>query len=185
MADGGRGPRPTGVRDVEAPVDARPAREAPNYTGAIYGCLLAGSVVVGAAAGGGGDYSLSPIRLAGLLVSTGLVFWLAHGYARVVGDQARQTPIDRREIRRVARHEWPLFQAALPPAGAAVVFGLLGAGNAAAGWAALTVAIVEQVGWATFVTLRIGASRRVVVVTALVNVVLGLLIVLLKAGLHH
>lgn len=47
------------------------------------------------------------------------------------------------------------------------------------------MAILEQVGWATFVTLRTGASRRLVVVTALVNLVLGLLIVLLKAALHH
>lgn len=132
MADGERGPRTTGVRDVEAPVDAGPAQDAPNYTGAIYGCLLAGSVVVGAGAGAGTDYALSSVRLAGLLISTGLVFWLAHAYARLVGDRVHHATNDRREIRRVARHEWPLFQAALPPAAAAVVFGVLGAGDAAA-----------------------------------------------------
>ncbi|HEY6596379.1 MAG TPA: hypothetical protein VI011_20075 [Asanoa sp.] len=173
----------TGARDVDASIGARPAADRPNYTGAVYGSLLAGSVVVGAGAGGTSD--LPPLKLAGLLVATGLVFWLAHGYARLVGDQLRHTALGRQEIRRVARHEWPLFQTALPPAATAVVFGLLGASNTAAAWAALTAAVVEQVGWATFITVRSGATRRLVLVTALVNLGLGLLIVLLKATLHH
>jgi len=173
----------TGARDVDAAVDGSPPAERPNYTGAIYGSLLAASVVVGA--GAGGDIDLPPLRLAALLAATGLVFWLAHAYARLVGDRIHHAALTWPEIRRVARHEWPLFQTALPPAAAALLVGMLGASNAAAGWAALTVAIVEQVGWATFTTLRTEASRLLVLVTALVNLVLGLLIALLKAALHH
>jgi hypothetical protein len=157
----------------------------PNYSGAIYGSLLAGSVVVGAAAGTGGDYHLTPLQLAVLLVATGLVFWLAHAYAALVGDRIHHVPLSRAECRRVARHEWPLLQAALPAAGAAVLVGLLGGSDAAAGWTALTVAIAGQVGWAAVATLRAGASGPLVLVTALVNLLLGLLIVLLKTALHH
>jgi hypothetical protein len=173
----------TGARDLDARTEARPPSERPNYTGAVYGSLLAASVVAGAA--GGGHYDLSPLRLAAALLATGMVFWLAHAYARLVGDRIQHVPLDRQEIRRVAKHEWPLFQSALPPAGAALLFGLFGAGDPAAGWAALVVAIVEQVGWATFATVRSGASRSLVVATALGNLALGLLIVVLKTALLH
>jgi hypothetical protein len=175
----------TGAREVDSAGEGLPRADRPNYTGAVYGSLLAGSVVVGAGAGAGGNYYLSPLRLAAVLVATGLVFWLAHGYARLVGEQVHHAALSWREIRWVARHEWPLFQTMLPPVAAALLFGLLGASDAAAAWAALTAAIIEQVGWATFITLRTGASKPLVLVSVLVYLVLGLLIVALKAALHH
>jgi hypothetical protein len=171
------------ARDLDARTEVRPPDERPDYTGAIYGSMLAASVVVGAAVGG--HYNLSPLRLAAALLATGLVFWLAHAYARLVGDRAQHAPLDRQEIRRVARHEWPLFQSTWPPAAAALLFGLFGAGDAAAGWAALVVAIIEQVGWATFTIARRGASRSLIVATAVGNLALGLLIVALKVALLH
>jgi len=173
----------TGAHDIDAAGRAPPRPNRPNYHGAIYGSLLAGSVVVGA--GAGGDYDLSPLRLAALLIATGLVFWLAHAYARLVGDQVYYSAPKWQQIRWVARHEWPLLQTTLPPVAAALLFGLLGASNLAAGWAALTVAIIEQVGWAAFTTARTGASRPLVLVTALIYLVLGVLIVMLKAALLH
>ena len=175
----------TGARDVDATVEGPRAPERPNYAGAIYGSLLAASVVVGAGVGAEGNYHLGPLRLAALLVATGLVFFIAHAYSELVGDRLRHAPLGWSEIRRVARHEWPLFQAALPPAGAAVLVGLLGASDTAAAWTALTVALVAQVGWATFATRRSGASAPLVLATTVVNLVLGLLIVLLKSALQH
>jgi len=177
--------RATGAQRIDATVGGPPRPERAHYSGAIYGSMLAASVVVGAGAGAEGHYELSPLRLAALLVATGLVFWLAHAYALLVGDRVHHGAIDRAEIGWVARHEWPLFQAALPPAAAALLFGLLGASNLAAGWAALAVAVVGQVGWATFTTVRAGASGPLVLVTVLVNLVLGLLIVVLKVALQH
>jgi hypothetical protein len=155
----------------------------PNYSGAIYGSLLAASVVVGA--GAGGEFDIGPLRLAALLVVTGLVFWLAHAYAGLVGDRIHHAKLNSVEIGRVARHEWPLLQAAFLPAAAAVLFGLFGASNAAATWAALIAAIGAQVGWATVASVRAGANGPLVFVTVLVNLGLGLIIVLLKSALHH
>ena len=155
----------------------------PNFSGAIYGSLLAASVVV--SAGVGGKFDIGPLRLAVLLLVTGFVFWLAHAYAQLVGDRLHHAMLDRAEIGRVARHEWPLLQSAFPPAAAAVVFGLLGAGNAAATWPALITAIGAQIGWATLAAVRAGANGRLVAVTALVNLALGLIIVVLKSALHH
>ncbi|WP_433727675.1 hypothetical protein ACQP2Y_13010 [Actinoplanes sp. CA-051413] len=174
----------TRTGDVGAAEGTTQAQQ-PDYTGAIYGSLLAASVIVGAAVGAHDESDLRPLRLAILLVVTGLVFWLAHGYARLVGQRIRHSALDFRQIRRVVRREWPLLEAALPPAAAALLFGLLGASNAAAAWAALIVAIAGQVGWATITTIRTGAGAPLVVLSAVVNLLLGLVIVLLKTALHH
>lgn len=178
------GPQVTRADGIDA-MAGSPAIRRANYTGAIYGSLLAASVVVGAAAGSHGDVEVDPLRLSGLLVATGLVFWLAHAYAHVVGARLREAALDAPEIRRVIRGEWPLLQAALPPAATALLFGLFGAGNATAAWAALVAALAGQVGWASITTFRAGASASLLVLTAAVNLVLGLLIVVLKAALHH
>jgi hypothetical protein len=164
--------------DVDATVDEAGR---PNYSGAIYGSMLAASVVVGVGAGG----SLQPLRLAFMLVATGLVFWIAHAYARLVGDRIHHAELNWRELGSVSRHEWPLLQAAFPPAAAAALVGLLGGGNSAAAWTALTVAVASQVGWATVATVRAGASGPLVLVTVVVNLLLGLLIVFLKSALYH
>jgi hypothetical protein len=179
-ADEERGSQMARTGDVD--VSTSQAR-APHYTGAIYGSLLAASVVVGAAAGSHGEFEPRPIKLAGLLIVTGIVFWVAHAYARLVGERIRHAVIDPREIRRVLRDEWPLLESALPPAAAALLVGLLGASNVAAAWTALIVAVTGQVCWATITTIRAGAKTPLVLLTVLVNLVLGLIIVLLKSAL--
>ena len=172
----------SGTSDVEATVEQSPGALRPDYSGAIYGSLLAASVVVGTAASG--DY-IRPWRLAALLVATGLVFWVAHAYARLVGDRIHHAALNRREIVSVGRREWPLLQTAFPPAAAALLTGLLGGSNGTAAWAALIVAIAAQVGWATLASVRSGANRPLILVTILVNMGLGLIIVFLKSALYH
>ena len=174
----------TGTGDVEATEEAARA-QGTDYTGAIYGSLLAGSVVIGSAVGEHGESAVRPPQLAASLIITGLVFWLAHAYARLVGQRNRHAALTSQEVRRAVRREWPVLGAALPPAAAALVVGLLGASNAAAAWAALLTAIAGQVGWATIATIRAGASRRLVLLSAVGNLVLGLLIVVLKVALYH
>jgi|1186.fasta_scaffold113607_2 hypothetical protein len=175
----------TEAGDVASAAEGTAELTRPNYTGAIYGSMLAASVIVGAAAGGRGGFEMGPPRLAVLLVVTGVVFWLAHGYARLVGEHLQHTVLSAREIGAVARHEWPLLGAALPPAAVALLLGLFGTSNTAAAWAALIVAIAGQVGWATVTTFRAGASSAVVLLSALINMALGLFIVMLKAALQH
>ncbi|MET8148517.1 hypothetical protein ACIBSW_37760 [Actinoplanes sp. NPDC049668] len=164
-------------------VMVRPEANEADYAGAIYGSMLAASVVVGG--GIGQSYGPTPVRLAVLLVATGVVFWLAHAFARLVGDRIHRTTISGAEIIRVARLEWPLLQATFPPAAAAVVVGLLGESDRAAGWAALLVAIAGQVGWGMVAARQAGASRSLILLTAVVNLLLGSVIIVLKASLQH
>ncbi|MFG1948575.1 hypothetical protein [Nonomuraea sp. NPDC048826] len=167
----------------EAPDPARPpaGRVYKDYTGAVYGSLLAASVVVGA-----GSLGRFPrLEMIILLVSTGLVFWAAHVYARLFGARTVFRTISRSEVFRACAEEWPIVKAAGPPAVAVAVGPLLGLGGQGTVWLALAVAVAGQVGWAATAAVRIGASTRMVVVTSLINLLLGLVIVALKAVLHH
>ncbi|KUJ69610.1 hypothetical protein ACZ90_09775 [Streptomyces albus subsp. albus] len=157
------------------------ARTEIDYTGAVYGSLLAASVVVGAGTLG----TFPRLELVLLLLITGLVFWAAHVFARLFGERIAQQRLDRGELRRVCVDEWPIVKAAIPPAVAVAISPLLGLDVRGTAWLALGVAVAGQVGWAATAALRAGASRRLVLVAGVVNLFLGLLIVLAKAVLQH
>lgn len=166
-AQGARGPRSAVVARVD-------------YTGAVYGSLLAASVVVGT------DPldSFSRLQLVLLLLGTGVVFWAAHVFARLFGGRIAQGALSGRAVRQDFVAEWPIVKAAAPPALAVALSPLFGLGPEGTLWLALCVAIAGQVGWATLAALRAGATRRLVLVAGAANLLLGLLIVLLKVALH-
>ncbi|MBL1098638.1 hypothetical protein [Streptomyces coffeae] len=152
-----------------------------DYSGAVYGSLLAASVV----AGTGTPAPYPRVQLVALLLITGLVFWAAHVYARLAGERLGERPLNGREVRRVALHEWPIVQAAVPPAVAVAISPLLGLGLEGTSWLALGVAVAEQVGWASVAVRRAGASLRLTLVAGAGNLLLGLVIVTAKATLTH
>ncbi|MFJ9648337.1 hypothetical protein ACWEPM_26090 [Streptomyces sp. NPDC004244] len=170
-------PAPTGRPAGEE--SHRPGRT--DYAGAVYGSLLAASVV--AAAGSVGDFPR--LHLVVLLLVTGVVFWAAHVYAHLAGERVIGGPVDRREVRRVARREWSIVEAAVLPAVAAAISPLFGLGYTGTAWLALVVAVAQQVAWATLGAIRAGASRRMAAGEGAVNLVLGLVIVATKAALGH
>ncbi|OLZ65298.1 hypothetical protein AV521_31880 [Streptomyces sp. IMTB 2501] len=151
-----------------------------DYAGAVYGSLLAASVVLGASLG-----SFPRLHLVLLLLGTAVVFWAAHVLARLFGERIMYVPVNGEEIRRVCAAEWPIIKAAVPPAVAVAVTPLLGIGPRGAAWLALGVALAGHVGWSTVATRRAGATGRMVVTAAAVNLVLGLLVVVLKVALTH
>ncbi|MFJ6939859.1 hypothetical protein [Streptomyces sp. NPDC101132] len=160
----------------------RPPDTHADYTGAVYGSVLAASVVVG-----GGTYGNFPrVNLALLVLLTAFVFWAAHVFAHVFGASlAARQRLSRREVLRVGAGERPVIDAALPPALALLVSPLLGMDEQGSVWLALGVAIAGQVGWATAGAVRAGAPRKLVALCALVNLLLGLVIVAAKAALTH
>ncbi|MER6911857.1 hypothetical protein ABT354_09310 [Streptomyces sp. NPDC000594] len=168
-AEGPPGPRPAAVTAVKR-VD---------YTGAVYGSLLAASVVAGV----GTVDSYTRMDLVLLLLGTGVVFWAAHVFARLFGERIADPALSGAKIWQDLRAEWPIVKAAVPPAVAVAVSPLLGLGPEGTLWLALSVAIAGQVGWASLAALRVGASRRLVLVAGAANLLLGLLVVLLKIAL--
>jgi hypothetical protein len=153
-----------------------------DYTAGVYGSVLATSVVVGAGTLG----SFPRTELVLLLLLTGLVFWVAHVHAQLFGARlAQHGRLDRRTVLHVCRDEWPIVTAAVPPAAAVAVSPLLGLDVQGAGWLAVSVAVAGQVGWAVAAARTAGASLRLMIVTASVNLLLGLLIISFKIALKH
>ncbi|MET9907737.1 hypothetical protein ABZZ74_13045 [Streptomyces sp. NPDC006476] len=163
-----------GARSVEH-------RAASDYTGGVYGSMLAASVVVGAAT----QDSFPRPELVLLLLLTGLAFWIAHVHAQLFGARLARQALDRRVVLRVCREEWPIVKAAVPPAAAVAVSPLLGLDIQGALWLALCVAVAGQIGWSMAAARRAGAGWPLVTATAVVNLVLGLLIITLKILLTH
>ncbi|MFE2039813.1 hypothetical protein ACFXAZ_02605 [Streptomyces sp. NPDC059477] len=161
----------------------RPAerRKRADYTGGVYGSMLAASVVIGA--GSLGEFPRAELVL--LLLLTGVVFWFAHVHAQLFGARLAHQSLNRRVVLRVCREEWPIVNAAVPPALAVAVSPLLGLDVLGALWLALSVAVAGQVGWSVAAAHRAGASRRLMIITASVNLLLGLLIIALKLFLTH
>jgi hypothetical protein len=149
--------------------------ERAEFAGAVYGSLLAASVVAGSAVDG---TPLSAGDLVVVLLSTGVVFWLAHVYARVVSGGTH--PLTWRRLRVAGRQEWPVAQASFPPAAAAAFASVLGMSDVITTWVAMIVAVANQVAWAVAAAVTARSSVRVVVVFAVANLVLGLAIIALK-----
>lgn len=148
----------------------------------MYGSLLAASVVATASVAG----ELPRLKLALMLIITGLVFWAAHAYAHWVGErQLTGTPWSWGEITRVSRREWSIVEAALLPAAAVAISPVLGLGLSGTAWLALAVAIAQQVTWACLGAVRASASRRQVAVEGAVNLVLGLILMAAKVAVGH
>jgi len=122
-----RGEAPSATERVgNSPIDSSPTEDAPesdpaprrrDYTSAVYGSVLAATVVVSAS-----DLR-SPVALSTLLIVSGIVFWIAHVYAATVA--GRHGGWHFGSIREGMKHEWPVAFAAVPPAIAAAICGLL------------------------------------------------------------
>jgi hypothetical protein len=152
-----------------------------DATGAVYGSLLAASVVVGQAPL---QESVPPVDLAVILLATGAVFWLVHVYSRTLGHYVIDGRFHRHRLAHVMREESPIILAAIPPALAALVVGAVGNASAAAWWA-FFVAIAGQVVWAIVAAREAGQPPIGVFVAAAVNLGLGLVLVALKVAISH
>lgn len=120
-----------------------------------------------------------------LLLVTGLVFWVAHVYARLAGERSVGRLVQWSEVRLVGRSEWSIVEAAVLPAAVVALSPLVRLSLTATGWLALMVAVAQQVSWAYLGALHASGSRREAVIEAAVNLVLGLVIVAAKAALGH
>lgn len=93
-----------------------------NLAGAIYGTILATSVVAGLSEGNQVDNGPGAL----VVLGTSTVFWTAHVYAGVLGQHLqRRRGLTWPRVHRVARYEWPILASGIPPA-AALALGTIG-----------------------------------------------------------
>src|SRR5262249_47314361 len=120
---------------------ARVARAAmgERLAGFIYGTIVVLSVIVA----GARAFPESPGHIAGVVVVTCAVFWLAHVYAHAVGESVSHGhPLSLGELAHIARREGSLAEAAVPPV-VALVLGELGVfSEHAAIWIAFVLGLI-------------------------------------------
>lgn len=150
--------------------------------GFVYGTVVVLSVLVGGARAFPDDAG----RIAVLAVVTSAVFWLAHVYAHGIADSVRREErVSLSDMRRLARREASIVEAALPPV-VALLLGALGVlSTTSAVWLAfglgLLVLAVEGVVVAR--VERLGTLATAGIVAA--NLTLGLALVVLKLVVTH
>ena len=155
---------------------------ASRIAGTVYGTIVVMATVTAGAQGDDTD----AWRLAVVVGVTVLVLWAAHLYAHVLAESIeRRRRLDRAELGAVARREWSIPAAAVAPIAALVLaaFGVLGEQTAV--WLALGIGVATLgVQGARYAALeQLGRTGTVTVIA--VNVLLGLVIVGMKALLAH
>ncbi|MGV8965090.1 MAG: hypothetical protein ACOH2F_02315 [Cellulomonas sp.] len=168
------------MADSETSTELELAHRAHHVAGAIYGTILATSVVAAAAH----DPELINHAVF-IVVGTSLVFWLAHVYS--LGLSARmllRRPIRRDEVASLARAEWPMLQSCWPIV-LALMLGVTGIVDRAV---AVNLALATGIGALFTYGLIIGRQENMRWPRALLNAAaagaFGLAVLALKVVVH-
>ena len=164
-------------------IDWRPRvlRSTGSVTEGIYGLILAVSVIAVSR-----EYESSNAGVIAVTVLvTGVVFWLAHVYARILSrSMAGDRWPTRAETREVLRHDWPLVEVTLPLV-AVLLLGVLDLiGDTTAVLFAVLAALLELGTSGAYAARSSGAGIAMTLLSATVAVGLGGAVVLLKVLVH-
>src|SRR5580765_2819298 len=153
-----------------------------RLSGFVYGTIVALAVLVA----GARAYPHAAGHIAALVAVTSVVFWLAHVYAQALGGSvAHDKHLTLAELRRVARHEAAIVEAAVPLV-ATLLLGAIGLfTTAVAVWLAFAVglAVLAAEGVLVARVERLGWVGTLVIVGA--NLALGVVLVGLKLVVTH
>ena len=152
-----------------------------RYGPAVYGSILVASLV-----GAMFEQDASAQAMTLSLVSSIVIFWIAHAWSEVVGERlAHGHRFDRARIWSIAVEEWPLVESGVLPATVIALawMGLLSRDTATR--IALAVAIVQLLGWGVLAGHRTQATWRAAIGIGVVDAMLGILIVALEVAVHH
>ena len=152
----------------------------PNYKAAVYG-----SVVVAALLGALRAEQADPRAKAISVISTTIVFWLAHVWASVVSERMH---VGHGwvwvHIRDHAREEWPLVQAGFLPVFPLVLAWAGVLSDHTGSTLAMALALAQLVAWGFVVGRRSHDSWPIALLSGAVTGSLGFAIVLLEVALH-
>jgi hypothetical protein len=153
-----------------------------GIAGTVYGTIIVMATVT---AGSNGEQT-DVLRLSVVVLVTVLVLWTAHVYAHALAESLElRRRLDRAELGSVAQRELAIPAAAVAPVAALVLAALGVLGEQTAVWLALGIGVatlgVQGARYASVEQLDRAGTFSVIAL----NVVLGLVIVALKALLAH
>lgn len=145
---------------------------------------ITGTVVCAAAIAYAGGHVDSVWELTGIILGTVAVYWIAHLHAVTIGSALTHRHHPVAAIRHAFAETWPIVTASVIPVGALLVSTLLGAELATAAWSALVATIVLLTAYSYLAGRRGGLDRWGCLAAAAVGAAIGVLVALLKVGLH-
>ena len=153
-----------------------------TVAGTVYGTI----VVLAVLAAGADKYKHHLWQLDAIAATSAVVLWLAHVYSHALGESLRaERRLDAREFAGIARREYAVVLAAVPPV---VALGLGAAGLLSAStaiWVAFGVGVVtlgaQGVRYARLEELSLPAS----IVSVTLNLALGLALVAAEVLVSH
>ena len=152
---------------------------ASDYTSAVYGAILAATVIVSS-----GDLR-SPAALALLLFVSGVVFWLAHVYAQTLSHHLKGAKrLEWPAVKAAMVEERPLLEGPLPLLVVLVLGELHVLEGRTAVRLALWIGVAELVTWGILYARRQRWSWPSSITAGAGNGLLGLAIVLLEVVVH-
>jgi len=150
-----------------------------DYAAAVYGSVLV-TALVGAAFEGHLDARTMTLTL----VTTTVVFWLAHVWSEVMGERLAGTVPHSSDIRRVAVSEWPVVEAGfLPDALLALAWAGVYSRDIGAELA-MIAAVLQLAAWGFAAGWRTQGRLVPAIVTGAVDCAFGLAIVGLEIAIH-
>jgi hypothetical protein len=146
--------------------------------------LLIGTTVCGGAIAAGAGHIDDLGQLVIAIVGTVLVYWVAHLHAATLAHRVEERMSLRAAFGHALESNWLMLAAALIPVVILVICDLLGVAILTASWIALGATVALLGGYGYVAAGRGGLSPSGRVVSAIGGVLVGLLIMLLKASLH-
>lgn len=145
---------------------------------AIYGLIISSGVMASAGP------SVSLLGVAGAVLVTVFVYWVAEQYAAVLAAQLAGRATSRSHLRESLREGWPMVEASYAPLLVLLLAWLVGASRTVAVFSALifTTALLFSFGW--IAGRRSGLSGLALLASVLVAGGLGLVMIALKVALH-
>jgi hypothetical protein len=159
-------------------VEPRPEYQ---YSAAVYGSILVAALV-----GAMFEAHVSARSMTLSLLGSVVIFWIAHAWSEVLGERVvAGRMFERARIKTITIEEWPLVEAGMLPA---VLLALAWAGLYSRQFGAvlaMSVAIVQLVGWGVLVGHRTQTSWWRALAVGAVDGLLGIAIVLIEIAVHR
>ncbi len=146
--------------------------------------IITGTVVSAAAIAATAGHLTEDTPLILVILGSVFIYWLAHLHARTLGDAVERHEHPMNALREALAETWPILVAALLPVAVLLIAEIAGATIRTAAWAAVIASTVLLTLYSFLAGRRGGLGLGGSLLSASVGAALGILIILMKAGLH-